>query len=50
MAKGRMTASILSCVKAVEKKPVGIRVACEFPEVFPDDLSGLPPVREVEFR
>ncbi|GJU57708.1 hypothetical protein Tco_1235474 [Tanacetum coccineum] len=22
----------------------------EFPEVFPDDLSGLPPIREVEFR
>nr|GEV35474.1 putative reverse transcriptase domain-containing protein [Tanacetum cinerariifolium] len=40
----------LSCVKAVEKKPADIRVACEFPEVFPDDLSGLPPVREVEFR
>nr|GFD45092.1 putative reverse transcriptase domain-containing protein [Tanacetum cinerariifolium] len=22
----------------------------EFPEVFPDDLSGLPPIRKVEFR
>nr|GFD57395.1 putative reverse transcriptase domain-containing protein [Tanacetum cinerariifolium] len=30
----------LSCVKAVEKKPADIRVVCEFPEVFPDDLSG----------
>nr|GFC57155.1 putative reverse transcriptase domain-containing protein [Tanacetum cinerariifolium] len=40
----------LSYVKAVEKKPADIRVACEFPEVFPDDLSGLPPVREVEFH
>nr|GFB43503.1 putative reverse transcriptase domain-containing protein [Tanacetum cinerariifolium] len=39
----------LSCVKAVEKKPADIRVACEFPEVFPDDLSGFPPIREVEF-
>nr|GFB97810.1 putative reverse transcriptase domain-containing protein [Tanacetum cinerariifolium] len=29
--------------------PADIRVACEFPEVFPDDLSGLPPVHEVEF-
>nr|GFC33914.1 putative reverse transcriptase domain-containing protein [Tanacetum cinerariifolium] len=38
-----------SCVKAVEKKPADIRVTCKFPEVFPDDLSGLPPVREVEF-
>nr|GFD15310.1 hypothetical protein [Tanacetum cinerariifolium] len=34
----------LSCVKAAEKKPADIRVACEFPEVFPDDLSGFPPV------
>ena len=25
------------------------RVVDEFPDVFPDDLSGLPPVREVEF-
>nr|GFD34879.1 putative reverse transcriptase domain-containing protein [Tanacetum cinerariifolium] len=40
----------LSCVKAVEKKLADIRVACEFPEVFPGDLSGLPPVCEVEFR
>ena len=24
-------------------------VVCGFPEVFPDDFSGLPPVREVEF-
>nr|GFC69428.1 hypothetical protein [Tanacetum cinerariifolium] len=40
----------LSCVKAVEKKSADIRVACEFPEVFLDDLSGLPPVHEVEFR
>nr|GFA55804.1 retrotransposon protein, putative, Ty3-gypsy subclass [Tanacetum cinerariifolium] len=36
----------LSCVKAVEKKHADIRVACKFPEVFPDDLFGLPPVRE----
>nr|GFC59367.1 hypothetical protein [Tanacetum cinerariifolium] len=40
----------LSCVKAVEKKPADIRVAYEFPEVFPDDFSGLPPICEVEFR
>jgi hypothetical protein len=26
-----------------------IRVVCEFPEVFPDDLPGMPPDREVEF-
>jgi hypothetical protein len=27
-----------------------IRVVSEFPEVFPDELPGLPPVREVEFK
>jgi hypothetical protein len=26
-----------------------IAVVCEFPDVFPDDLPGLPPDREVEF-
>ncbi|GKD57657.1 putative reverse transcriptase domain-containing protein, partial [Tanacetum coccineum] len=25
-------------------------VVRDFPEVFPDDLSGLPPIREIEFR
>ncbi|KAI3717497.1 hypothetical protein L1987_69148 [Smallanthus sonchifolius] len=39
----------------VEKKPENrtiqdIPVIQDFPEVFPDDLPGLPPVRQVEFR
>ncbi|GJX63059.1 putative reverse transcriptase domain-containing protein [Tanacetum coccineum] len=41
---------LLSCIKADEKKPEDIRIVRDFPEVFPDDLSGLPPVREIEFR
>ncbi|GJT29687.1 putative reverse transcriptase domain-containing protein [Tanacetum coccineum] len=40
----------LACIKADEKKFDDIRVVRDFPEVFPDDLSGLPPVREIEFR
>ncbi|GJS65429.1 putative reverse transcriptase domain-containing protein [Tanacetum coccineum] len=36
--------------KAKEKKQEEIVVARDFPEVFPDDLSGLPPVREIEFH
>ncbi|GKE89844.1 putative reverse transcriptase domain-containing protein, partial [Tanacetum coccineum] len=36
--------------KADEKKPEDIRIVRDFPEVFPDDLSGLTPVREIEFR
>ncbi|GKG46205.1 hypothetical protein Tco_0501051, partial [Tanacetum coccineum] len=27
-----------------------IEVVRDFPEVFPDDLSGLPPVRKIEFQ
>jgi hypothetical protein len=26
-----------------------IHVACEFPDVFPEDLPGMPPDRDVEF-
>nr|GEY83346.1 hypothetical protein [Tanacetum cinerariifolium] len=40
----------LAYIKADEKKLDDIRVVREFPEVFPDDLSGLPPVREIEFH
>nr|GFA97335.1 hypothetical protein [Tanacetum cinerariifolium] len=40
----------LACIKADEKKLDDIRVVQDFPEIFPDDLSGLPHVREIEFR
>ncbi|GJY28199.1 putative reverse transcriptase domain-containing protein [Tanacetum coccineum] len=33
-----------------EKRLEDIPVICDFPEVFPDDLSGLPPSRQVEFK
>ena len=26
-----------------------IRVVCEFPDVFPDDLPGMPPDQDIEF-
>ncbi|GJS54300.1 reverse transcriptase domain-containing protein [Tanacetum coccineum] len=32
------------------KKQEGIVVVRDFPEVFSDDLSGLPPIREMKFR
>jgi len=31
------------------KKLADIPVVCEYPDVFPDDLSGMPPDRNVEF-
>ncbi|GJT76919.1 putative reverse transcriptase domain-containing protein [Tanacetum coccineum] len=40
----------LMSAKAKEKKQEEIVVARDFLEVFPNDLSRLPPVREVEFR
>ena len=32
-----------------DKKLEDIPVVCEYPDVFPDDLYGMPPDREVEF-
>ncbi|GJY26281.1 hypothetical protein Tco_0401007 [Tanacetum coccineum] len=40
----------LMSAKAKEKKQEEIVVVRDFLEVFPDDLSGLSPVREIEFR
>ncbi|GJX35769.1 putative reverse transcriptase domain-containing protein [Tanacetum coccineum] len=36
--------------KAGDKKQEEIFVVRDFPKVFSDDLSGLPPIREIEFR
>ena len=34
----------------MEARPTdGIRVVSEFPDVFPDDLPGMPPKRDIEF-
>nr|GFB48663.1 putative reverse transcriptase domain-containing protein [Tanacetum cinerariifolium] len=39
----------LKTMKVNEPKPKDIPVVCEFPGVFAEDLSGLPPYREVKF-
>ncbi|GJW50923.1 hypothetical protein Tco_0092274 [Tanacetum coccineum] len=36
--------------KSDEKRLEDIPIVREFPEVFPEDLPGLPPVRQVEFQ
>nr|GEV00731.1 putative reverse transcriptase domain-containing protein [Tanacetum cinerariifolium] len=41
---------LLSCIKADEKRLDDFCTVRDFPKVFPDDLTGLPPVREIEFR
>ncbi|GJS46507.1 putative reverse transcriptase domain-containing protein [Tanacetum coccineum] len=43
-------ARLLMSAKASDKKQEEIVVVRDFPEVFLDDLSGLPPIREIEFR
>ncbi|GJT90802.1 reverse transcriptase domain-containing protein [Tanacetum coccineum] len=43
-------ARLLMSAKASDKKQEEIVVVRDFPEVFLDDLSGLPPLWEIEFR
>jgi hypothetical protein len=38
-----------SLYEAIIPKIKDILVVCEFPDVFPEDLPGLPPERDVEF-
>nr|GEX83612.1 putative reverse transcriptase domain-containing protein [Tanacetum cinerariifolium] len=40
----------LRSAKAKEQKKEDIVVVRNFPDAFPDDLSGLPPNREIKFR
>ena len=42
---------VLPIVAHAEASPylTSILVVCEFPDIFPEDLPGLPPDREVEF-
>nr|GEX27381.1 putative reverse transcriptase domain-containing protein [Tanacetum cinerariifolium] len=57
-AEGRVTMGIYhfaigarhTIYKADEKKLDDICIVHDFPKVFPDDLTGLPLVREIEFR
>ncbi|KAG8478886.1 hypothetical protein CXB51_028729 [Gossypium anomalum] len=35
--------------KELEKMLESVPVVCEYPDVFPEELPGLPPIREVEF-
>lgn len=43
-------AYILDASKEVKKTVNDVPVVCEFPDVFPEDLPGIPPDRQVEFR
>ncbi|GJU42707.1 putative reverse transcriptase domain-containing protein [Tanacetum coccineum] len=43
-------ARLLMSAKASDKKQEEVAVVRDFPEVFPDDLFGLLPIREIKFR
>ena len=43
-------ASIMDTIKKVTTKLADVRVVCKFHDVFPEELSGLPPDREIEFE
>ncbi|GKG26108.1 hypothetical protein Tco_0399254, partial [Tanacetum coccineum] len=36
--------------KSEKKRLKGVPIVQDFPEVFPEDLPGLPPTRQVEFQ
>nr|GEY17931.1 hypothetical protein [Tanacetum cinerariifolium] len=46
----REKARLLMSTKASDKKQGEIVMVRDFPEVFSDDQSGLPPIREIKFR
>jgi hypothetical protein len=46
---------VISRIKAslhhvIERRLEDIHVVCEFPNMFPDDLPGMPPERVIEFK
>ena len=40
---------MVDTTQVVSVKPEDTRTVCEFLDVFPEDLPGLPPHREIEF-
>ncbi|GJU41951.1 putative reverse transcriptase domain-containing protein [Tanacetum coccineum] len=48
--RSKEKARLLMSAKAGDKKQEEIVMVRDFPEVFPNDLSGLPPILEIEFQ
>jgi hypothetical protein len=40
---------LYSCTYAITGQVKDIPIVCEYPDVFPDDLPGMPPDRDIEF-
>ncbi|XP_062103719.1 uncharacterized protein LOC133814821 [Humulus lupulus] len=43
-------ANVINKDRESKLQPTEVAVVCKFPEVFPEDLPGIPPDREVEFE
>ena len=43
-------ASIIDMMKKVATELTNVRLVCNFPDVFFEELPGLPPGREIEFE
>ncbi|GJT70243.1 putative reverse transcriptase domain-containing protein [Tanacetum coccineum] len=46
----RTRLNVISCTKSEKKRLEDVPIVKDFPEVFPEDLPGLPPTRQVEFQ
>ncbi|WVZ94039.1 LOW QUALITY PROTEIN: hypothetical protein U9M48_039981 [Paspalum notatum var. saurae] len=47
---GICASSPLGYLHQMEARPTdGIRIVCDYPDVFPDELPGMPPDRDIEF-
>jgi hypothetical protein len=45
-----MPATIEAMVNQLEEKSLEhTRIVCEYPDVFPEELPGMPPDRDIEF-
>jgi len=47
--KSRDVPQVYNLNSQEEKTLSDVPVVCEYPDVFPEDLPGLPPVRDIEF-
>ena len=46
----RYLASVVDTLIKVATEQSNMRVVCRFPNIFPEELPGLPPDREIEFE
>ncbi|XP_073119841.1 uncharacterized protein [Henckelia pumila] len=48
--QGFLASLVVAADEPSSKSIADVEIICEFPDVFPDDVVGIPPVREVKFN